>query len=999
MFLFEGMLVCMPFQSRKLGNRSALAFPIHASSLGLMLPYSIRGKASLSLLKRQVRFEMWILQWKRENKMISPKAQYNLRNAQRYFREHLQVGDYYAQENAVQGEWFGVGAERLGLHGVVQEKQFLALCEGLNPANGERLTLRKNTTRLSCGKEIANRRIFYDFTISPPKSVSIVALYQDERIVKIHEEAIRKSMREMERFAMTRIRKGGISDDRETGNVVGAYFRHDTSRALDPHLHTHCIVMNATFDPEENRWKALQNYEMLKAQKFVENLYYHELSKGLRRLGYEIENNARDFEIEGIPIDLIEKFSKRNQQINEALKERLSNGRFVGNVKELRSQIAHQKRDRKIKGASTEKLFQNWDEQMTDQDRDSIARGKRSRFVSNTNADIASVVDWADEHMFERKSVVEDYQLKAAALVRGRGEGFSLEDLEAEIVRRGYLKNGKGNKITTRIVLGRELDLVHFAENGRGKCAPFCQDYSPSIPTVSHEQETAIRRILTSRDRVTLFRGGAGTGKSFALREVECGLKGAGFETVVLAPQRQQVIDLEKDGFEASTVASFLTKGELPERAVVIVDEAGQIGGKQMSGLFRTLQKSDTRIILSGDTRQHGAVEASDALRAIELHAGLAPAELSMIRRQDPDAGKDEFEAAYIRDYRGAVKAASAGEIFDSFERLDALGCVEEYDESLRKEALANDYLEAKQAGENALIVAQTWDEIHAVNTAVRKRLKAEGMLGEESRLDFYQSRDLDEAQKRDARFYRTDDYVCFIRSYGRFRKGEIVKVKGSGANGVSLLREGKATTVAYKYAKRFVVAERKNVAIARGDRLQMKFNDRSLDGKPIVNGELVTVARIFDNGNVSVRDDSGVLKTLSAKQRLANLGYAVTSYASQGKTVDTVLFSDSQNKAATNSNQWYVSISRARKRIKIYTSDKEALRDNLLHSGERQLAMELIGKPSEEGIRSIGKKLSGVSLARQRAVDIAKRLLVAARWRCLLPRRAFKRSRFMGVR
>ena len=79
-------------------------------------------------------------------------------------------------------------------------------------------------------------------------------------------------------------------------------FRHETSRALDPHLHTHCIVFNATHDPVENCWKALQSHDMFVAQKFVENVYYHELARELRRFGYAIENKRRgDFEIKGIP--------------------------------------------------------------------------------------------------------------------------------------------------------------------------------------------------------------------------------------------------------------------------------------------------------------------------------------------------------------------------------------------------------------------------------------------------------------------------------------------------------------------------------------------------------------------------------------------------------------------------------------------------------------------------------------------------------------------------
>lgn len=927
--------------------------------------------------------------------MISPKAQYNLKNAQQYFREHLQVGDYYAQENAVQGEWFGLGADKLGLRGTVGEQAFLALCEGLSPATGERLTMRKNTTRFANGKETANRRIFYDFTISPPKSVSIMGLYQDERIVEIHDAAIRKAVREMERYAMTRVRKKGRCDDRETGNVVGACFRHDTSRALDPHLHTHCIVMNATFDPVEKKWKALQNYEMLKAQKFVENYYYHELVKGLVKLGYAIENNARDFEVQGVSNKLVEKFSKRRQQIDEAVKEHVSKGKLVWNVKELRAQIAHEKRARKIRDSSAEKLVEHWDSQLTNEERQSLQTVLARSPSPNTKLGIEAIVDWADEHMFERKSVVEDYQLKAAALARGRGEGFTLKKLDAEIVKRGYLRNGKGHKITSNLTLGRELEIVLAAKNGRMKHNRYCEEYSPSNPTVTEEQKRAIEKILSSRDFVTLFRGGAGTGKTFALQEVDRALKREGFEVVVLAPQRQQVMDLQNDGFEAQTVSSFLNGGELPERSVVIVDEAGQIGGKQMSDLFRAVEKADSRIILSGDTRQHGAVEASDALRAIEIHAGLFPAELNAIRRQNPDDARNEKERAFISEYRGAVKAASSGEILDSFERLDALGCVEEIDEDCRQEKLAEDYLSATRSGENTLVVAQTWVEIHAVNDAVRARLKREGMLGEEAELDFYETCDLDSAQKRDARFYQENDYAFFVRSYGRFGKGNVAKVEATGPEGVFLAMDGKTTKVGYKRSSSYVVARKRRIAVAVGDRLQMKFNGNSVEGRPILNGELVTVSRIFKSGNVSVRDDNGEAKTLSPDQRLANLGYAVTSYASQGKTVDTVLFSDSQNKAATNRNQWYVSISRARRRLRIYTSSKEDLRENLQRDGERPLAIDFAGKkiPRESADR---KRLNHVKAMRERALIAAKQLMLASRWGVGRTMSYFRRNRIM---
>lgn len=247
--------------------------------------------------------------------MLTPRAQASLYNAKAHFQDE---GKYYAENQHVAGGWFGLGAERLGLQGKVGEAQFLRLCEGLHPTTGERLTHRMNTNRQNAdGETVANRRVFYDFTISPPKSVSVVAFLADDRILEKHDQAVKVAMAELEKFAESRLCKSRERGERLTGNVVAAAFRHDTGRELDPHLHTHCVVLNATFDGYENRWKALEVQGIFRAQKFAENLYYHELSKGLRALGYQIENNRRDFEIVNAPGSVTERFSKLYHEIDE----------------------------------------------------------------------------------------------------------------------------------------------------------------------------------------------------------------------------------------------------------------------------------------------------------------------------------------------------------------------------------------------------------------------------------------------------------------------------------------------------------------------------------------------------------------------------------------------------------------------------------------------------------------------------------------------------------
>ena len=239
--------------------------------------------------------------------------------------------------------------------------------------------------------------------------------------------------------------------------------------------------------------------------------------------------------------------------------------------------------------------------------------------------------------------------------------------------QRGYIRDeARPNEVTLRDVLLREWEIVQTAKEGVAACHPLVANPHPINPTLDEEQCKTLDALLASTNAVSLFRGGAGTGKSFVLCEVVEQVQQAGRRVVVLAPQRQQVVDMEKAGLPSpSTVANFLLKRELPEHAVVVVDEAGQIGGRQMLELIRLVRERNARLLLSGDTRQHGAIEASDALLAIERHSGVKPVELHKIRRQDPSLGRDDDERTKIRRYRKAVESAAAGKMGESFERLE----------------------------------------------------------------------------------------------------------------------------------------------------------------------------------------------------------------------------------------------------------------------------------------------------------------------------------------
>ncbi len=880
--------------------------------------------------------------------MVTAKTQYNLKNAQEYFEEHLCVGDYYAEGQRVSGEWQGIAAARLGLAGVVRADDFLRLCENQHPVTGETLTQRVNTTRSEGGETAANRRIFFDFTFSPPKSVSLAGfLGEDVRILEAHARAVKSALREFEAFASTRIRTGGAQNDRRTGNFAAALFTHDTSRALDPHLHTHCIVFNATFDTAENRWKALQNYELLRARKFAENTYYHELARELRGFGYRIRNLPRgDFLVEGVPTELCDRFSKRDAEIDKALAKLLAEKPELagGNIADLRARLATEKRTRKQKDLSRDELRALWGAQLSHAEREllcGLAKCVRRDAGPRESESVAEAVQWAEEHLFDRNSVVLECQVWQEALGRARGEDFSVAELKQLTEQRGYIRDAeRPGEVTKRDVLLREWEIVQTAKEGVGDCWPLVANPLPKNPKLDEEQGKALEGLLASTNLVSVFRGGAGTGKSFVLHELVEQLRQAGRPVVVLAPQRQQVVDMEKAGFPTpATIASFLTKRQLPERAVIVVDEAGQLGGRQMQALFHLAKERNARIVLSGDTRQHGAVEASDALLAIERHAGVKPVELRMIRRQDPGLGRDNGERASIKRYRKAVELAAAGKMSESFERLDKMGAVVACGLDEQADKLADEYLRLAEQNTSAVVVSQTWGEVHRVNSCVRDALKAKGLLGaNDSTVQVLERVDLTNAQKRDERFFPQDAVIVFNQKVREAEPGAKGKLSGILKSGLLVEVGGRFVTVSNKMLDGISVCKMREVAIASGDRLHLNANRKLDSGGRVTNGELVSVKSVRVDGGIELTDG----RVLDASFREFLPGYAVTSYGSQGKTVDYVLFSDSTIKAATNAQQWYVTISRGRRGIRIFTPDKQQLRENVTRSGHRPLAMEL---------------------------------------------------------
>jgi ATP-dependent exoDNAse (exonuclease V) alpha subunit len=180
---------------------------------------------------------------------------------------------------------------------------------------------------------------------------------------------------------------------------------------------------------------------------------------------------------------------------------------------------------------------------------------------------------------------------------------------------------------------------------------------------------------------------------------------------------------------------------------------------------------------------------------------------------------------------------------------------------------------------------------------------------------------------------------LVFNQSAAGFKRGIQARLVQIGEHELFVRAAGKIRAVPFKELERISVCEPKEMILAPGDRLQLKANAKTSTGIQIANGEIVTIRQIQSDGQVELDDG----RILPKDYRRFMRGYAVTSYAAQGKTGDHVIFSDSAIRAATNQKQWYVTISRGRRGIHIFTTDKEQLRENITRSGNRELASELI--------------------------------------------------------
>jgi conjugative relaxase-like TrwC/TraI family protein len=844
-------------------------------------------------------------------------------SAKAYYRQ----GEYYAEGLELAGTWGGLAAKRLGLEGEVDKRDFAALCDNRHP-DGSTLTARTRSSR----------RCLFDLNFHVPKSVSVLhGLFGDDAILDAFQTAVSETMVAIEAEIRTRVRRGGRDETRTTGNLVYARFIHTTARPVhgipDPHLHAHCCVFNATFDDHEGRIKAIELGEVYASLPFHEAAFHARLARALVRLGYDVSRTRTGWEISGVPDRVLKAFSRRTEQIETVARELgLTDARS-------KDRLGAMTRTGKRKDRSLEELRIEWRARLTDTERSALESVNRREVpVAGLDPDAArSAMAWAIEHCFERESVIPVSKLLASALRYGVGS-VSVEELVRELPRQDLLLRERDGRhlATTRAILDEESRMLAFARSGRGRCPSLGRPESPpALGSLGPDQAAAVRHLLSSPDRVMIVRGAAGTGKTALMKTAIETIQANGQRVVTLAPSADASRGvLRESGFpNADTVAKFLVDERLQNEArgqVLWIDEAGLLGTRTLSALFRIAESLGARVILSGDIRQHGPVERGLPLRLLETDAGIVPAEVTTIRRQRGG-------------YRDAVQSLAEGLTVDGFDRLTDLGWVIEAGDDVRDERLAEEYAANLKRGKSTLVVAPTHAEGRRVTAAIRRTLQSTGRLATDETVYIrLEGKNLTVADQKLPANYSMGDAVEFHTRVPGFKTNIRYTVHRVGRASVAVRDPtGRLSILPLQHAATMTVYSVHELALAVGDRVRLTKNGWS-SGRTtrLDNGRLETVERLLDDGRIQlvsgIRIDPGFGHL--------DYGYAVTSHAAQGKTVDRVLLAiSSLSFAASGREQFYVSASRGRERVTVFTDDAIALRRVIERTDPKVSATDLV--------------------------------------------------------
>jgi len=667
------------------------------------------------------------------------------------------VEDYYAGAGEAPGSWAGSAAGELEVFGQVEGELLHRALSGQHPQTGDPLVKAPG----GGGVRVPG----FDLTFSAPKSVSLLFGLGDAGLARevrdAHEAAVAGALGYMERQGAVARRGHGGTESVLGNGFVAAAFRHRTSRAGDPQLHTHVLVANMTRGPD-GRWTALDARRLYVNAKTGGYLYQAQLRAELtRRLGVEWGPVRRgQADLAGIPTGVLRAFSRRRAEIEERMAERGERSSRAAQVAALDTRRA------KDYSVAAETLREEWRERARtlglnpEQLRDLLGRARARELdpvaVTAVGEELTGPEGLTGRRStFTRRDVVQAWceRLPQGAdvdVVEGLADqllaGERVVPLAADVsglthsdvVRRADGRvvpaTAEERRYSTPELLALERRIIDGSRARRDEqtgtvAADRVEAVLSARPELSTEQAGMVRRLLRGGEGVQVVVGPAGTGKTFALDAARAGWEAEGYRVIGAALARRAARELQDGaGIPSTSLAALLAelreggeRGLLADgRSVLVVDEAGMVGTRMYGELLEHAARAQTKVVLVGDHRQLPEIDAGGVFRGLLARGGAV--ELSENRRQ---------REGWERDALAALREGAAAPALAAYARhgrlvmADTAGGV--------RERLVTDWWHATQDpnGEEAVMIAARRDDVADLNGRARARMRAGQHLGD----------------------------------------------------------------------------------------------------------------------------------------------------------------------------------------------------------------------------------------------------------------------------
>lgn len=668
------------------------------------------------------------------------------------------IEDYYTGAGEAPGQWTATASTQLGLTGEVDPERLHRALAGQDPSSGRPLA------HVPAG---ARRVPGFDLTFSAPKSVSVLFGLADPEVSAqvrdAHEAAVRAALGYMERHAaVARRGKGGTVAVPGDGFLAAA-FRHRSSRAGGPQLHTHVLVANMTRGPD-GRWTALDAKRLYAHAKTGGYLYQAHLRMELtRRLGVQWTDVHRGrAEVDGIPAPVLRAFSRRRTEIEAQLAQR---GEHTAKAAQVAALDSRQAKDYTVKPQA---LQEGWwerarrldlhpeeleaavgrtepaplEREQVDATQEQLAGPTGLTFHRSSFTRRDAIQAWCDQ--LPQGAPVDTVERLADDLLDSDRTVLLVADTggprTADVIRRSdgraIRSVGEERPYSTPELLALEQRIIDHATNlntvKAGAVDPGTVDRAlAQRPTLTAEQGEMIRRLCRDGTPVQVVVGKAGAGKTFALDAARDAWQRQGYVVVGAAVARRAARELQDgSGIPSTSTAALLgdlndngADRVLGERAVLVVDEAGMLGTRQLAQLLDHAAQVDAKVVLVGDPRQLPEIEAGGTFRGLAIRT--QPIRLTANRRQSEQWERDALDQLRVGQAPEALRA------YQAHGRVHLADTADEVRQQMTRDWWTR-HQQEEGAGEVVMVAARRTD-VADLNDRARRLMAADQRLGSET--------------------------------------------------------------------------------------------------------------------------------------------------------------------------------------------------------------------------------------------------------------------------